>query len=657
MKKLILFNIIAMFSYVASAQETNYKFGKVSKEEVEMKVYQPDSSASAVILKMDGYTSFNVINNNVYMSTEEEYRVKILKDDGVEYANITIPYYYKQNSYQEDITSIEAIAYNMEDGKIVAKKMPKKYIFKELVSENNYIKKFSIPNIKKGTVIEYRFTRTFNSAMNLDPWIIQQSIPVTYSRYETHIPNYFIFRHEAKGYEPIDRKISEKTAKNIDGNNLSEMMKFENIVFTAHNIPAIKSESFLWSISNYRSAIEFELEGIALPGELYEKLTTSWADVRKILDSHSEFGKKLNMRNPLKEETEQLSLDSLTIYKKSVALFSLLKQNIKWNNEFVLLCENIQETIKQGTGSNADINFIYMSMLKDAGIESTPILLRRRSYGILPITHPSLKKINTFIVMIKGEDGERYFMDGSSDYGYINLISPELMVEKAIIYDAPENLQEIDLSKVGNNIQKRQNLVKILADGSVKGSRLTSHSGQFASSLKEDYANSKDELDFIQEIEEYSDITVEDFSIEGEKTIGNRILEKIKFSKDITTSGDNIYVNSLLFKDERTNYFTNTERKFPVEFPYSQSVIISNTFEIPDDYIIEELPKSQKVVMPDNKLSILFLVKTQGKIIQINYKFLVKDCLITPQEYPNLKLFWEKLLAINNEQIILKRVE
>ena len=208
MKKLILFNIIAMFSYVASAQETNYKFGKVSKEEVEMKVYQPDSSASAVILKMDGYTSFNVINNNVYMSTEEEYRVKILKDDGVEYANITIPYYYKQNSYQEDITSIEAIAYNMEDGKIVAKKMPKKYIFKELVSENNYIKKFSIPNIKKGTVIEYRFTRTFNSAMNLDPWIIQQSIPVTYSRYETHIPNYFIFRHEAKGYEPIDRKIS-----------------------------------------------------------------------------------------------------------------------------------------------------------------------------------------------------------------------------------------------------------------------------------------------------------------------------------------------------------------------------------------------------------------------------------------------------------------
>ena len=122
-----------MFTLAVNAQETDYKFGDVSKEEVEMKTYQPDSSAIAVVLHMDGYTTFEFMTSDLRMWTEEKHRVKILKDDGVECANIEIPYYHnsKSSGLQESISQIEASAYNIEDGEVIREKMPKKYIFKE----------------------------------------------------------------------------------------------------------------------------------------------------------------------------------------------------------------------------------------------------------------------------------------------------------------------------------------------------------------------------------------------------------------------------------------------------------------------------------------------------------------------------------------------
>ena len=78
---------------------------------------------------------------------------------------------------------------------------------------------------------------------------------------------------------------------------------------------------------------------------------------------------------------------------------------------------------------------------------------------------------------------------------------------------------------------------------------------------------------------------------------------------------------------------------------------------IPEGYVVDVLPQSQKILMADNKLMVVFLVRNVGNMIQVSYNFIIIDCLVNTQEYDDLKIFWEKLLEINNEQIILKRVE
>lgn len=72
-----------------------------------------------------------------------------------------------------------------------------------------------------------------------------------------------------------------------------------------------------------------------------------------------------------------------------------------------------------------------MSMLRDADIPSFPVVMSRRNIGILPYSHPSVQKLNTFIVGVANTDSTLVYLDGSVRDGYINILPPVLMVNRA----------------------------------------------------------------------------------------------------------------------------------------------------------------------------------------------------------------------------------
>ena len=53
-----------------------------------------------------------------------------------------------------------------------------------------------------------------------------------------------------------------------------------------------------------------------------------------------------------------------------------LFSHLKWNETFELSPQSMTKTAKAGTGSNADINLIMVNMLRDAGIEAVPVVMR-----------------------------------------------------------------------------------------------------------------------------------------------------------------------------------------------------------------------------------------------------------------------------------------
>jgi hypothetical protein len=55
-----------------------------------------------------------------------------------------------------------------------------------------------MPNVNEGSVIEYEYT--LDRRNELKEWFFQTSIPVNYSEFVTHIPEYFIYNPNSKGY-------------------------------------------------------------------------------------------------------------------------------------------------------------------------------------------------------------------------------------------------------------------------------------------------------------------------------------------------------------------------------------------------------------------------------------------------------------------------
>lgn len=146
------------------------------------------------------------------------------------------------------------------------------------------------------------------------------------------------------------------------------------------------------------------------------------------------FGGLLRMRNPYHKEIKSLHLDKLPSQLEQIsAIFLFLKKKLSWNGQYSLYGNEVKKVIKDQTGSNADFNFILMSMLRDAQIPCYPVVMSRRDAGRLPISHPSILKLNTFIVGIADTDSTFVFLDGSIDYGFINVLSPILMVDQARI--------------------------------------------------------------------------------------------------------------------------------------------------------------------------------------------------------------------------------
>ena len=88
-----------------------------------MAVYEPDSSATAVILCKLTDISYKWGIESFRLVSEYEVKIKVLKPEGTSYADVIIPYYeLPNNAMKENIIGLDASAYNLENGKIVRTK-------------------------------------------------------------------------------------------------------------------------------------------------------------------------------------------------------------------------------------------------------------------------------------------------------------------------------------------------------------------------------------------------------------------------------------------------------------------------------------------------------------------------------------------------------
>jgi hypothetical protein len=191
----------------------NLKFGKPTDEEMSMTVYEADKNAPAVVLCQLTNVSYTMDFHNYYVDYVVKTRIKVLKDEGKDYANVSIVYIDNMNEQfaQENIEEFKAVAYNLEDGKVKKTRIGMDQIHKERIDEDYMRAKVAIPQVKAGTVIEYEYKLHSNVFYHLYDWDAQMDIPVVYTNYRLEIPTMFIFNVEAQGIQQLQTSVTQGT--------------------------------------------------------------------------------------------------------------------------------------------------------------------------------------------------------------------------------------------------------------------------------------------------------------------------------------------------------------------------------------------------------------------------------------------------------------
>lgn len=643
-----------MSQFTSFAQ--NYKFGKVSKEELQEEFYPKDSTADAAYLFKKRRTYYNFVSNEGFqLVTDVHERIKIYTKAGFDMATKSIPYYNPETGESESVSSIKGYTFNLEGSKVKKEKLSRKSIFKETVSKYRTAKKITMPNIKEGSVIELKYKITSPYIQSVSDFQFQYHVPVKKLEYQLEIPEYFIFKQKSKGYYYV------KLINEVKNGNVGDTRYTVNVYkFDEEYIPALRDdEPFVSSVQNYRAGMSFELTQtnfISIGGN-FKSYTNSWENVSKQIYKSSSFGGELSKSSYYKKDLEQILANTKTQVEKLIAIFSFVKNKVKWNGYYGIYADKgVRKAYKERVGSVADINLILTSMLRSANLDADPVLVSTRSNGT-PF-FPTIDGFNYVVSVVQlPNNGGYVLLDATEPYN-----EPNMLPKRALNWNGrriSKNGQSswVKLTSSKPAAEENNVMVSISDDMMVNGIIRTKYKNLSALTYRKSH-NHLTEESVVTNLEEKLNLEIEVFKIKNEKIIGKPVIRNLKFSSENLIEGinDKIYIEPMLFLSQHTNPFKLEERKFPVDFTTPWSVTNMVAIDIPKGYKVESVPEAIAIALPDDLGVFKFntIIKA-GKISTICV-LEFKNAIVAPQFYPYLKDFYSKLVQKESEKVVLVKI-
>ncbi|HEV8284220.1 MAG TPA: DUF3857 domain-containing protein [Chitinophagaceae bacterium] len=663
-KILILILPILISTTIFSQNKVSVKFGKVSPEDFSNKIYSIDSNASAVVIAEVGSSEI-VGNSKGWFSLEFKHyrRVHILNKNGYEEANVEI-LLYTNGSAEENLDNVKAVTYNLENGKVVETKLDKSGIFKDKIDRNRVVKKFTLPNIKEGSIIEYEYIVRSDFLFNLQPWAFQGSSPVLWSEYNLRLPEFLGYVFLTQGYRKYDineRKDNRSSFRVSDsrGAGATESVSFDASVtdyrWVMKNVPALKEESFTSTLKNHIAKIEFQLSDYRYP-LTPRNIMGTWAKLSEDLLHAEYFGNSLDKNNGwLGDVMNPLLVGTKDNLEKAKRIYAYVRDNLTCtSHNGTDLDQSLKNILKTRNGTVAEINLLLVAMLKYANIQADPVLLSTRSHGYTYSIYPILEKFN-YVICDASINGQNYFLDASEPRLGFGRLTPKCYNGHARII----NPEATPLEFSSDSIMEKK-MTSIILTTNEKGEltgTLQQLPGYFESHEIREKVKEKGKDEFFKEIKKAYGQDAD--LINPRMDSLDNLEENVAIGYDFKLNQekeDIIYINPMLAEGWKTNPFKASERFYPVEMPYGIDETYIFNMVLPTGYVVDELPKPIRVKLnEEGDGEFEYLISDSGGTISFRSRIKLKRAFYLPEEYEMLREFFNLVVKKHNEQIVLKK--
>lgn len=647
MKK-ILFLLILINSTIYCQKNKSSKMGQTTIDELKMNLYEKDSTASAVVL----YEHANIYldpDNNYDTRTDYYFRIKILNKRSFNLANISIDIFKKNKAI-----NIKATTYNLSENETIIKnKLSKKNIYTTVENDTWSSKKFTLPNIKVGSVLEYSYS-ILTPYLGIDDWKFQSDIPKIKSEFDAAILGNYKYNVRIIGFLKLDKDNPSIKKNCIQINGAQGGCVIYS--FGMNNIPAFKEEDFMLSKKNYVSRLTFDLKSSTDPRGRITNYTKSWKDADKKLKSIF-FNNQTSKKSFFKSKLPDSIIKNKDDLQKAKNIYNFIKNHFTWNERYWNSNDvKVKKAFNNKIGSAGEINLALYNSLKAADLNVDLVILSTRNHGLPTKLIPVIFDFNYVIVLFNDKD-KKYFLDATNKYLPFGQLPLRTLNGQARVMDFSKESNWVTLKNdVKTSKTIRANLV-LSQEGIFSGYIKIKREGFEALNTREKI-NSISENSYLEEYEDKnSNLEIVDYNVLNRNIIDKPLHEKFKINLISNNELSNKFrINPFFIDRYNVNPFKLDERNYPVDFGYSRRNAFYLSIKIPENYKITQTPKNIAISLPNNGGIFTYKTTQKGNTVNFYVRFNTLKKIYPSDEYFALKEFFNQIIKAEKSYIIIEKV-
>lgn len=643
-----------LFCEYASAQEDiSTKWGKIPEEDLRMSTYDPEPAAAAVVLQDIGELMVKDLKDRWGVEFDRHRRIKVFNAKDFDQSVMVIP--YRISAVGERISEVEVQVILPSGEKL---KVKSDNVFTETLNASWAAKKIFIPNLCDGCIIEYRYHLHCEDIVTLYDWYFQTELPARWSIFTSIIPTYFEYANLITRTRDFDiREEGESSALTADGSRIPAVRN----KYGLSNMPALRSEPFMTTVDDYRASIRFQLKTINFSTRPADRYMTTWKDLAIKLEGHEKLGyqyqkdaRYINLWNAFVAMVGPVE-DRSKIPEQALRFVS---KNIKWNGEFRLFAsETLDAAFARRTGSSAEINLAMVALLRKSGFDAIPVLVSTRSNGTVHPQYPFYQQFNSVVCYVRRAGEQGIMLDGTDPYQPVNEMRDQHYNGGGWQLDSgnPEWLviqsPEISETWFGN--------LSLLEDGSMVGDFTISIGGPFAADWRYEMDLSSPQKVLRKRFAlAYPDILYDSIIVKNRSDLNSplQVSFKCRIPNTATALNNYLYCKPILDFFMVENPFKSLKRMFPINFPYFHRANYVLNLTLPSGYNLEEVPESAKISLPRDGGRLAFSVTQNAPLqLQLTFKFNLNQLDFMPDEYENVRQFFDLMVEKTETQLVLKK--
>jgi hypothetical protein len=636
------------------------QFQQPTNEELKMTSDPKAPGADAVYLDIE-----EIANDPMhYQSTYA--RIKVLTEKGKELATVELP--YLKGSFK--VADIKGRTIH-PDGTVIPLTVKPEDLMVAKTGETQIGKKvFSLPSVEVGSILEYSYDIRYDDDEFSSPeWEIQRHYFVHKAHYQFTPFKAFMPRGSADTTTSMYLTDSRGRVVNslIWWNHLPPGVTMQTSVNGSYSvdvtdIPPIPDEEWMPPIESFLYRVFFYYKAASNATDFWVSDAKLWS---KDVDKFAEPSKAIqDAVNGLIAPTDSDLDKARKLYEAVQALdntdYSRTKSASEMKELKIRVAKHAQDTWVQRSGSSEDIAMLYLAMLRAAGLTAYATKVVDRDQGLFDPSYLSLEQLDSTLVALSTGDkeilldpGEKMCPFQTTNWRHSNAKglgqSPQGV---SIATTASQQYTENTTTRVGD--------VYLDGQGGITGHINIIMIGQAAlhwrqRALEEDDAELKKEFDreeLDRTVPEGVEAHVDHFLSMNDPYTKLMAVVKLKGSLGAATA-KRLILPGFFFETRGHVPFVNEEKRLePVDMHYGDRVTDEITYHLPDGVTVEGAPQDTSVPWTGHAV---FIVKSKAEPGQITIANSLARAFTEakPEEYQDLRGFYQKVAAADQEQLVL----